>query len=373
MIPTNPNTINPCDPISSNCVIWQGPDLPCVDICTGDSISAIIAALCRQLVILQEIVGDGNAILFDITAINMDCLEGDPTNLNELIQIIIDYICNIESGGHTAAFDCTEVWKCSYTVPECLLGLIGNSTNPLTLSEWLSGISTILCNMNNNSSIIEEQSAAIQQRLTNIEQSPTGEMNPRLYSSGVTTKNILTPIQTIVQALDAQFIQLRGATGTASNIINGINSQPANYQTAVSSEGYTNLLNTSSVTAGDSINNLWILMDDARKAITDIQNNCCSSVQLIRMVGINAFYASGANCATALAAAVAGVAGTCTDIWNTTSVQFDPTVRAYTNPYNPSSTTELVNGSYYALCNGGPISRYSRMAPHWGTPTATCT
>ena len=39
MIPTNSNNPNNCDPISSNCVVWQGPDLPCVEICTGDTIS----------------------------------------------------------------------------------------------------------------------------------------------------------------------------------------------------------------------------------------------------------------------------------------------------------------------------------------------
>ena len=47
MLPINKKN-GPCDPISSNCVIWQGPDLPCVDICYGDSISAVIAALCDR-------------------------------------------------------------------------------------------------------------------------------------------------------------------------------------------------------------------------------------------------------------------------------------------------------------------------------------
>ena len=26
----------PCSPISSNCVIWQGPDITCIKLCTGE-------------------------------------------------------------------------------------------------------------------------------------------------------------------------------------------------------------------------------------------------------------------------------------------------------------------------------------------------
>ena len=39
MIPTNSSaTTNGCDNISSNCVIWQGPDISCIDLCNGDTI-----------------------------------------------------------------------------------------------------------------------------------------------------------------------------------------------------------------------------------------------------------------------------------------------------------------------------------------------
>ena len=52
MIPSTNGNSAPkgCNPISSNCVIWQGPDLPCIDLCTGDSISSVVAKLCQQLI-----------------------------------------------------------------------------------------------------------------------------------------------------------------------------------------------------------------------------------------------------------------------------------------------------------------------------------
>ena len=42
MIPTNSSaTTNGCNNISSNCVIWQGPDITCIDLCNGDSVSEV--------------------------------------------------------------------------------------------------------------------------------------------------------------------------------------------------------------------------------------------------------------------------------------------------------------------------------------------
>ena len=51
MIPSNTgsNSNNGCTPISSNCVIWQGPNVSCLDLCTGDTISVVIATLAEKL------------------------------------------------------------------------------------------------------------------------------------------------------------------------------------------------------------------------------------------------------------------------------------------------------------------------------------
>ena len=53
MIPTNANNPQNCDPISSNCVIWQGPDIECVNICNGDTVSTVVAAMANLLCQLQ--------------------------------------------------------------------------------------------------------------------------------------------------------------------------------------------------------------------------------------------------------------------------------------------------------------------------------
>ena len=56
MIPNSKsNKSAACEAVSSNCVVWQGPDLTCVDVCQGDSISDVIAAMCEHVVMLQAL------------------------------------------------------------------------------------------------------------------------------------------------------------------------------------------------------------------------------------------------------------------------------------------------------------------------------
>ena len=88
------------------------------------------------------------------------------------------------------------------------------------------------------------------------------------------------------------------------------------------------------------------------------------------MNGITSLYANGTTCATALSNATSNTG--CIDIWNTTGVQWDTTVKAYSNPYNPGPNTELAHNQYYALCGGAAIARYSKTAPHWNTITTSC-
>ena len=49
MIPVNNGYTSPCSPISSNCVIWQGPDIPCIGICNGDTVSDVVGKLGEEL------------------------------------------------------------------------------------------------------------------------------------------------------------------------------------------------------------------------------------------------------------------------------------------------------------------------------------
>jgi len=51
MISTNSssNGKSGCITTTSECVVWQGPNIDCIDLCTGDTISTVIATLAQEL------------------------------------------------------------------------------------------------------------------------------------------------------------------------------------------------------------------------------------------------------------------------------------------------------------------------------------
>lgn len=80
-----------CMKTSSNCVIWEGPDIPCLKLCNGDNITEVLYKLatkfCETLVLLDP-------SQYDISCFNnISC---PPTDFLELFQLVIDEICSIQ-------------------------------------------------------------------------------------------------------------------------------------------------------------------------------------------------------------------------------------------------------------------------------------
>ena len=74
----------PCSPISSNCVVWQGPDIPFIHLCTGDSISEVIHKLATELCEVLETLKVSN---YDLTCFST--ISCGPQNFQELVQFLL--------------------------------------------------------------------------------------------------------------------------------------------------------------------------------------------------------------------------------------------------------------------------------------------
>ena len=84
----------PCSPISSNCVIWQGPDIECINICNGDSVSDVVAALATELCnVLDQI----NVSSYDLTCLGFTSA-CPPKDFEALIQFLINKIFILRFG-----------------------------------------------------------------------------------------------------------------------------------------------------------------------------------------------------------------------------------------------------------------------------------
>lgn len=77
-----------CSPTSSNCVIWQGPDIPFLKLCKGDSITKVTYELAYKVWQIFKQLEPSN---YDYTCLN---LEGcAPKTFQELFQAVITKVC----------------------------------------------------------------------------------------------------------------------------------------------------------------------------------------------------------------------------------------------------------------------------------------
>ena len=82
---------NTCIPTSSNCIVWDGPDIPCLKLCKGDTVTDVLYKLAKDYC---DLLVQFDPSKYDISCFNyIGC---SPENFSELLQIIINKICDIE-------------------------------------------------------------------------------------------------------------------------------------------------------------------------------------------------------------------------------------------------------------------------------------
>jgi len=160
----------PCSPISSNCVIWQGPDIPCIKLCTGDTISDVIAKLATELCTVLDIL---NVTNYDLSCFNLTAC--GPNDFQALIQFLIDRICALQTEVNTLADPSTSpivnTTKSTgadtlVTVADCFV--IGGVT-VMTVSEYAQAIGTKVCSLISQIAVINSQIVDLEIRVTNLE------------------------------------------------------------------------------------------------------------------------------------------------------------------------------------------------------------
>jgi hypothetical protein len=90
-IPINLNKTG-CSPISSNCVKWQGPDVPCLSLCKGDSITEVVYELAVNFCDVYQHLSP-ETYNADCLLLNNECQFSD---FGALFQALIDKVCELE-------------------------------------------------------------------------------------------------------------------------------------------------------------------------------------------------------------------------------------------------------------------------------------
>jgi hypothetical protein len=163
---------SPCSPISSNCVIWQGPDIPCIKLCRGDTISDVIHKLAIELCNIMD--------LLDVNGYDLSCFDlasCKPQNIQELIQFLIERICALEAvDAAAAATPTTSVNQARSTSADTLVTVapcfVVGTTTVMTIVEYAQAMGTRICGIIDQITIINTQIDGLNTRVATLEDTP---------------------------------------------------------------------------------------------------------------------------------------------------------------------------------------------------------
>lgn len=289
MIPTNSsNTTNGCDSISSNCVIWQGPDISCINLCNGDTISDVTAKLAELVCSLIE---DGVASNPNLTGLDMSCLNipgTTPTTLVPVLQQMINAICE----KNTPAAPTPEQVKSSLpmmTLPACLVydDSSGNPVTQLRLDNFTLLIANKVCDILVAIVYIETTLNNYNTRLTVLEACVlpcSGAVaETQVVPTCIINVGQLTDVSVLLLALEARYCALETAVGLPAAINAAIGQGSCILSTTTTlanpSVSYGSIpgWNNTPVNLAQSTQNIWAVLCDMYDAISSIQTNCCPS------------------------------------------------------------------------------------------------
>lgn len=281
-----------CSPVSSNCVVWQGPNLACIDLCKGDTVSDVIAKLATELCTLMD--------MFKLTEFDFSCLElrpsEAPTNAGQLLQILIDRVCALEgitpTSGGSSSPSCPD--NCIVPIADCFyyVNEFGDSITTMSLLDYVLTIGNRICSILDEITVLQEEVNTLQTQVNGSDGLIT-RMNT-VETDKVDESKLYYQVNTYTDpSAGTKFITeaLRSVENSLLGTQNGLGTTTELYQNILKAGNIGNEAkmfgsgNMNSITGwipevskgAQSIGNLWLAIHDIRSAVSYIQENCCSS------------------------------------------------------------------------------------------------
>lgn len=263
----------PCSPISSNCVIWQGPDIPCIKLCSGDTVSDVVAALGTELcTILDQL----NVSTYDLSCLNLTGCA--PADFHGLIQLLITKICEsngvtVDNKSVTPSGGCPD---CVVTVAPCF---VQGSQTTMQLVDYVQLIANKVCSILDQITVINNQITNLDNRVTVLENAvpptftlPSITVDCTLADSIIVGGNTY-PIDQVLDALvndDVHgYCALLSATGQPADILSAVARQCIDSSDMSLAHPGQNMGTAyfgswvnSPYTLADAITNLWLSVCD---------------------------------------------------------------------------------------------------------------
>lgn len=275
-----------CSPTSSNCITWQGPDISCLSLCKGDSISDVTYKLATELCGLITNMGvDG----VDLTTIITTCstTPAPVKTVTNIFNLLIDkIICiNTRIDNLPPILPPTTLPTFNFTNYACLA--VGLTTIPLheDLETTVNIIATKLCDIRTD---LDSLHADVLLNTSDIEYIRTHYYHQMSDLPKVTNcfTNHTNTLDVVLQEVTTTVCDYASVLGSTQDITNVQSVQCPDLTTAKRLSGNTTYpmssLSINNITwnpvvtnLSQSLQNLWLTVCDIRAAVKLMQESCC--------------------------------------------------------------------------------------------------
>ena len=288
---------SPCSPTSSNCVIWQGPDLHCIKLCTGDTVSDVIASLATELCTVMDQLSITN---YDLSC--FDLVGCKPETFQELLQFLIEQICLAQGISPTTVDGKTNDEL--ITVAPCF---IVNGITVMTLTDYVIAIGLRVCNIIDQISVINNTLKELDIRVTILENTPPPTFTLPTVASDCILQNSpqigglgspAVPMDQLLSILindnDYGYCALLDATGLPAYLIDAVLSQcilntdiqlsSTTGATYSASANWNSNWQTTENNLAASLSNVWVVLCDIYNyldnpiGLTITETNCQTGI-----------------------------------------------------------------------------------------------
>jgi len=188
MIPTNYNKKLGCTVISSACVLWQGDNISCIDMCNGDTVQDVINKLAVNLCNLNDQL---NPLTYDLSCYNFGSCP--PSSFHDLFQLVLNNICTLNSINGIQDGGTPDLSQFIIPLAECLQydDNYGNHITTLPLyddqhRDYLTLLGSAICTLQTTTSGISQDIVSLTNIVNNLQQT---FINQQIQIPLITTYN----------------------------------------------------------------------------------------------------------------------------------------------------------------------------------------
>lgn len=265
-----------CAPTSSNCVIWQGPNLDCISVCTGQSLSEAMYNLATKVCELQKQLDLSNLDLKCLVSTCLACPNPEKT-LAIVLQLLIDKVCSLE--------EIIDKLNASSDANDTLIRMAvcfqytdsnGDVIKDLSIEDYVKKIGIEVCNLASQITALQQEDINLQDQIDNLDTRVTVLENASDPQVTLTCINPgLQDMDEAIEAIEANYCDFKALVGTNPDIAGIVDKEPTTLPQYSLVDPNAALWSTASINAAESIQKMWLAITDLRSAVKLIQDNCC--------------------------------------------------------------------------------------------------